>query len=67
MFSIGFWELALIVVVAILVINPRDLPRILYNIGEAFGKLRQQISGIQEQWQQSIKELDHIDDQKDIK
>jgi sec-independent protein translocase protein TatB len=40
MFDIGSTELLLIVVVAILVIGPKDLPRALYKLGQVVGKAR---------------------------
>lgn len=40
MFDIGSSELLLIVVVAVVVIGPKDLPRALYKIGQIVGKAR---------------------------
>lgn len=40
MLDIGSSELLLIVVVAIVVIGPKDLPRALYKIGQVMGKAR---------------------------
>jgi len=40
MFDIGSSELLLIVVVAIVVIGPKDLPRALYKVGQVVGKAR---------------------------
>lgn len=40
MFDIGSSELLLIIVVAILVIGPKDLPRALYKVGQVVGKAR---------------------------
>lgn len=40
MFDIGSTELLLIVIVAILVIGPKDLPRALYKVGQIVGKAR---------------------------
>ncbi|MDX3908690.1 MAG: Sec-independent protein translocase protein TatB [Sphingobium sp.] len=40
MFDIGSTELLLIVIVAIVVIGPKDLPRALYKVGQVVGKAR---------------------------
>lgn len=40
MFDIGSSELLLIVVVAVVVIGPKDLPRALYKLGQIIGKGR---------------------------
>lgn len=40
MFDIGSSELLLIVIVAVVVIGPKDLPRALYKVGQVLGKAR---------------------------
>ena len=40
MFDIGSSELLLIVIVAVVVIGPKDLPRALYMVGQIVGKAR---------------------------
>ena len=40
MFDIGSSELLLIVIVAVVVIGPKDLPRALYKIGQVVGKAK---------------------------
>lgn len=40
MFDIGFWELALIAVVALLVVGPDRLPKLAYEAGVWFGKVQ---------------------------
>ena len=40
MFEIGFWELLLIAVIALLVIGPERLPKVAYEAGKWFGKLQ---------------------------
>ncbi len=41
MFDIGFWELALIMVVALVVVGPERLPRLARTVGMWVGKGRQ--------------------------
>jgi sec-independent protein translocase protein TatB len=40
MFDIGSSELLLIVIIAVVVIGPKDLPRALYKVGQIVGKAR---------------------------
>ena len=40
MFDIGSTELLLIVIIAVIVIGPKDLPRALYKVGQVVGKAR---------------------------
>ena len=40
MFDIGSSELLMIVIVAVVVIGPKDLPRALYKVGQILGKAR---------------------------
>lgn len=40
MFDIGFWELVLIAIVALLVVGPERLPRLAAEAGMWFGKLQ---------------------------
>jgi sec-independent protein translocase protein TatB len=47
MFDIGFWELGLIAVVALLVIGPERLPGVARNVGMWVGKARRFVSSVQ--------------------
>lgn len=40
MFDVGSSELLLIIIVAVVVIGPKDLPRALYKVGQVVGKAR---------------------------
>lgn len=40
MFDIGFWELCLLAVAALLVVGPKRMPRIAYEAGLWFGRLQ---------------------------
>ena len=40
MFGLGFWEIAVIAVVIIIVIKPSDLPRMIRRAGRFFGQVK---------------------------
>lgn len=40
MFDIGFWELCLIAIVALLIVGPQRLPKVAYELGLWFGRLQ---------------------------
>lgn len=48
MFDIGWSELAVIAVVALIVIGPKDLPRVLYTAGKMAGKARATLRELQQ-------------------
>lgn len=48
MFDVGFWELALISVVALVVIGPERLPRVARTVGLWLGKARSAFSSVKE-------------------
>ena len=47
MFDIGFWELAVIAVVALLVIGPERLPDVARTMGKWIGSARRLINTVQ--------------------
>lgn len=46
MFDIGFWELSLIFVVALIILGPERLPRAARTVGLWVGKARQMLSSV---------------------
>ena len=46
MFDIGFWELALIMVVALLVLGPERLPKVARTAGLWFGRARRMVANV---------------------
>ncbi len=48
MFDIGFWEIALISILAMVVIGPERLPGVARTVGRWFGKTRRFIEGVKE-------------------
>jgi sec-independent protein translocase protein TatB len=56
MFDIGWSELLVIAVVAIVVVGPKDLPRLMRSFGHYAGKLRRAASDFQRQFEQAMRE-----------
>ena len=46
MFGLGFWEIAAVVIVLLLVIKPTDLPRFLRQLGGFYGRIRDFSKGV---------------------
>lgn len=61
MFDIGGWELALIVIVAVFVIGPNELPATLRTLGRVIGRLRSLSMGFRNQLDEMIREAE-LDD-----
>lgn len=40
MFGLGLFEIILIFIIALLVIKPEDLPKLLRSVGQIYGQLR---------------------------
>ena len=57
--QIGWFELLIIVVVAILIIGPKDFPIVLKKIGSWIGSLKKYFSEIQS----NVNEITNIDDE----
>lgn len=56
MFDIGWSELLVIAVVAILVVGPKDLPRMLRTLGNYAGKVRRTANEFRQQFEDAIRE-----------
>lgn len=56
MFDIGWSELLVIAVVAIVVVGPKDLPKLMRGFGHYAGKLRRAASDFQRQCEEAIRE-----------
>ncbi len=67
MFDIGWSELLVIAVIAILVVGPKELPRMLHAIGQAVGKVRRQADEFRRQFNESMREAGMDDVQKGIR
>jgi len=66
MFEIGWGELLLIGVVALIVIGPKELPGTLRTLGQWMGKLRRMASEFQGQFQEAMREAELADLKKQV-
>jgi len=68
--QIGWLEILAIVIIAILVLGPKEFPIALKKIGSYFGKLKNTLSSFQREISSVTEEIDlekDIVDQKDLK
>ena len=68
--QIGWLEILSIVIIAILVLGPKEFPIALKKIGSYFGKLKNTLSSFQREISSVTEEIDlekNIVDQKDLK
>lgn len=65
MFDIGWSELLVIGVVALVVIGPKDLPKVLRGLGAMMSKVRSLASEFQGQFQDAIREAELAELKKD--
>ena len=61
MFDIGWSELVIIGVVALIVIGPKELPGVLRMTGQWIGKVRRMASDFQGQFQEAMREAEMSD------
>jgi sec-independent protein translocase protein TatB len=66
MFDIGWTELLLIAVVAIVVIGPKDLPRAMRAVGHWTGKVKRMAGDFQRQFNEALREADLGDVKKEV-
>ena len=59
--QIGWFELLIVVLVAILVIGPKDFPIVLRKVGSWIGTTKRYFSDIQKKVNQSIDEEDYAE------
>ncbi|MEM8812216.1 MAG: Sec-independent protein translocase protein TatB [Pseudomonadota bacterium] len=58
MFDIGWTEMLMVAVVMILVVGPKDLPRMLRTFGKTMGNLRRMASDFQGQFNDALREAE---------
>jgi sec-independent protein translocase protein TatB len=61
MFDIGWSELVVIAVVALIAIGPKELPGVLRSVGYWMGKVRRMASEFQGQFQEAMREAEMTD------
>jgi sec-independent protein translocase protein TatB len=66
MFDIGWSELLVIGVVALIVIGPKELPGVLRMVGQWMGKIRRMASEFQGQFQEAMREAEMEDLKKHV-
>jgi sec-independent protein translocase protein TatB len=66
MFDIGFWELAIIAIIALIIVGPERLPKFARDAGRVVGKIRKFIQNAKKELEREL-ELDQVTDlNKDI-
>ncbi len=60
MFDIGFWEIALIAVVALLVVGPEEFPRLVRTIGATLGKIRRFVQEAKQELDREVIRADEL-------
>jgi sec-independent protein translocase protein TatB len=63
MFDIGWGELVVIGVIALIVIGPKELPAVLRTLGQTMGKVKRMAGEFQGQFQEAMREAE-LDDLK---
>lgn len=66
MFDLGWTELLVIAVVAIVIVGPKDLPRALRAVGKYTGKARRMAGDFQRQFNEAVREADLDDVKKSV-
>jgi len=66
MFDIGWTELVVIAVVAIVVIGPKDLPRAMRTVGKWSGKMKRMARDFQNQFNEAIREAELDEVKKEV-
>ena len=66
MFEIGWSEILVIAVVAIVVIGPKDLPRVMRTVGQWTGKMKRMGREFQNQFNEALREAELEGVRKDI-
>lgn len=67
MFDIGWTELVVVAVVMILVVGPKDLPRMLRTFGQTMGKVRRMANEFQSTFNDALREAEQQADISDMK
>jgi len=66
MFDIGWSELVVIGVVALIAIGPKELPTVLRTVGQWMGKIRRMAAEFQGQFNDAMREIEAADIKKQV-
>jgi sec-independent protein translocase protein TatB len=66
MFDIGWGELLVIGIVALIVIGPKELPGVLRTLGQGMSKIRRMASEFQGQFNEAMREAEMADIKKSV-
>ena len=66
MFGIGFQELLIIAIIALIVVGPKKLPDLAKTLGKSFGEFKKATEGITEEFKETLKD-DKKPDDNDLK
>ena len=61
MFNLGWGELVVIGIVALIAIGPKELPTVLRTLGQWMGKVRRMANEFQGQFQEALREAEFAD------
>jgi sec-independent protein translocase protein TatB len=67
MFEVGWTEILVIAIVALIVFPTKDLPRLLRTVGQLVGKARRMAGDMQSQFNQALREAERQADLDDLK
>lgn len=67
MFEVGWSEILVIAIVALIVFPTKDLPRLLRTVGQLVGKARRMAGDMQAQFNQALREAEREADLADLK
>lgn len=60
MFDIGFWEITVIAVVALLVVGPKEFPALVRTIGAWMGRMRSFVNEFREELDREVNRADEL-------
>jgi sec-independent protein translocase protein TatB len=60
MFDIGFWEIAVIAVVALLVVGPEEFPALVRTLGSWLGKIRGFMNDAKSELEQEVSKAEEL-------
>ena len=66
MFDIGWTEMLVIAIVMIVVVGPKDLPRMLRTFGKMTAKMRSMAGDFQKQFNEALKEAELDESKKSV-